>query len=728
MNSFTRLAALLMLAFSLYPHSLHALTEAESSSAIPSKTAPAVQMPQQMILSLKAAIAMALSRNIDLQVEAQNTRMASADAKRSHGIYDPLLTVSSTGGISAIPGEAFFYTKSTTTTVGMSQFIPTGGVISLGTQTGYFRFEPATTASKEWQSTTGISLSQPLLRNAGKETFELNITLAASTLQDSLERYRAFTNETVYYVITSYNRLYVLRQVYETREAALNSAQRLLDEITKKKPGPSQQLEIANAEFAIAQRRKDFIEAGRSVSDQETTLRYLIGLETPLHVVPSDPPSKAEPQETDEQAVKSALELRSDLKLLRMNLHTARLQERVSRHQTLPDLSLNASGGLSGTGYNFSESFNQIGSNPGTYWTAGMQFSVPLGNTSAHNDYIRSKIRAEQIGDQVRALSWKIRNEVENDMRALISARLQIQMTGKSSQFAEARLEQYRKNNKLNTATIQDVLNAENDLNIARNSQLEALETFANAVSKLWKDTGLLLDREGVHVNRLQTGDDAENQKPTSSVADTLEPVDKAVAAVAEPELAGYNLPLAASSNETASAGTSLPEQITRVTATLDSTPVANRTYTLTVGEYSNKSKMSDDIARIKELGLLPQVTQGPQRSAEMIRLKVGEFPSKILAQKALNKVQRYKASGFMQLNDTKKHVVYAGSFLAQESAIKEQARLAGHGIKVSLEKASVSFPTYLLTAGNFLGRDVALNHARKLEHLGVAAVVTEKP
>jgi outer membrane protein TolC len=189
-----------------------------------------------------------------------------------------------------------------------------------------------------------------LLKNAGMETFELNITLAATTLQDSLERFRSTTGDTVSNVITSYNRLYVLRQVQETREAALISAQTLLDGIRRNEQGVAQGLGIADAEFAIAQRRKDFVEASRSVADQEINLRYLIGLDTPLHIIPSDPPSRDEPQETDEQAVKTALELRSDLNQLKTALQSAQLQERVARHQSLPDLSVNASGGLTGTG------------------------------------------------------------------------------------------------------------------------------------------------------------------------------------------------------------------------------------------------------------------------------------------------------------------------------------------------------------------------------------------
>lgn len=48
---------------------------------------------------------------------------------------------------------------------------------------------------------------------------------------------------------------------------------------------------------------------------------------------------------------------------------------------------------------------------------------------------------------------------------------------------------------------MQDAINAENDLAAARNAELDASEAFSNAVAKLWRDSGLLLDHQGVRVD-----------------------------------------------------------------------------------------------------------------------------------------------------------------------------------------------------------------------------------
>ncbi len=743
MISFSRLLVLSLLGVSLNPFGSYAQPESSNPQPTSNQTGnpvtsqpPAVPAtrPSQMILSLNAAIAMAVQKNIDLRIEAHNSKMATIDAIKSYGVYNPILNVSGTGGVTAVPGEAFFSTKNMTTTIGLTQYLPTGGNISATTQSGYFSFEPTTTPSKEWQSTAGIAFSQPLLRNAGKETFELNITLSATTLQDSLERFRSSTSDTVSNVINSYNRLYVLRQIQETRNSALISAQALLDGIKKKEPGPAQELEIANAEFAIAQRRKDFIEASRSVTDQETNLRYQIGLDSTIKIVPSDPPSKTEPMETDEMAVKAALEFRSDLKQLKTSLYTAQLQERVAKHQSLPDLSINASGGLSGTGYNFGESYRQIGSHPGTYWTAGMQFSVPLGNTTASNEYIKSKIRTEQVQDQIKALSWRIRNDVEYNMRALISARLQMQLADKSSQSAEQRLEQYRKSNLLNTSTIQDVLNAENDLNFARNTQLEAVETFSNAVTKLWKDTGLLLDRHGIRISKSQPWNVTDSQVPgTSLIMDLPGTASQATTTAAEQEQASEKPtatapPSGAVPSADAGRMAATESATAQVAATVTSKSTDGKTYTLTIGEYLSKSVMADAIAKMKSVGLEPQIKPGPQKLEQVIRLYFAEFPDQLQAQKALKKLQLKKVNGFIMINKKQKYAVYTGSYLDQNSAESEQSRLAKLGIKVRFEKTSNEVSTFLLSAENIRGLEMAQKYAKDLEQQGLKPVVSENP
>jgi len=688
-----------------------------------------VHQPPQLFLSRGYAVAMAVSRNIDLRIEALNFKMAETDAARSWSIYNPVLNATGTGGVTAIPGDPFFSARTLNASVGVTQNLPIGGTIGATTQTGYFSVDTSEPASKNWQSTAGLTLTLPLLKNAGREVVELNITLAASTQKDSLERFRATTMETVSNVIAAYNHLYVLRQAMETRVAALTSAQKLLEDVRKKTtPEPVQGMELANTEFAVAQRRKDLVEASRSVKDQEVNLRYLLGLDSSTQIIPSDPPSRDEPQETDEQAVKSALEYRSDLKQMQLSLKTAQLQERVNRRQSWPDLSLTAGGGLTGSGFHFGESYQQIGGHPGNYWNVGMQFSVPLGNTAATNDYRRSRIRTEQVQDQIRALSWKIRNDIGSDMRALISARLQMQLSDRSNQLAEQRLAEYRKNNQAGSATLQDVLNAENDWNSARNAQLEAVETFSNAVTKLWKDTGLLLNRHGIHIDTSHpeelTGDKPLN--PTLLVDPPAPPPPAAPPVTQQNQGAAPVPPVAPALNPSAQKPT--PDTKEKAVSTAYVPPGGSpHRYTLSIGEYDTKPAVADAVTRIQRAGFTPLVKQGPAKTVAVIRLFVADYGNQKTARQEIDRLRKVKADGFIIKNKEGEFAVYAGSYRDPKQAAIEQERLATRGVETYLKGDHVSLPTFQITAGSFASpEEAAAESATKLEKQGLKATVTE--
>jgi cell division protein FtsN len=150
-------------------------------------------------------------------------------------------------------------------------------------------------------------------------------------------------------------------------------------------------------------------------------------------------------------------------------------------------------------------------------------------------------------------------------------------------------------------------------------------------------------------------------------------------------------------------------------------------TYTLKIGEYVVKSAMADAKRKIKKTGLSPVVEQGPKRNKPMIRLYFGEFSNQATARREQNKLRAAKADSFFLMDGDRRFHVYAGSYIDQKGAEKEQQRLASLGIKLSLKQVVVPVPTFLLTVGSFPTREAALEKAVELEKQGVKAVVIQR-
>ena len=463
-------------------------------------------LPEPIKLPIKSAMAMAIRNNLNLRVDSLDSSIAEANLKQSRGIYDPNLSLSAKYAQTYFTGESYGI-NDTTGYLGITQYLPTGGSLTASAQTGYSipgaNFPGANWT--DWYSSVGLTMSQPLLKNLGKETTELYISLAANNHTNSLEGFRLSVTNIIYSVIREYNRLYMLRQVLESRQKSLRSAQQILDRLKKKgKKRELQNLEIANTEYAISQRLKDLVDAERLIGDQEARLRFLIGMESKLTLIPVDPPSREEPMETIDQAISLALEERSDLKQLRLDLESRELQERVSKSKLKPNLSINGGVGFSGIDDRLSDSIAQIGDGKGRWWSAGLQFSVPLGNSVAESGYRRDSLRTTQLKYELAAFEWKLRDYIESDMRALVSARVQIQVADRAVQLAELRVEKYRKSVVSKSSQVQDLINAENDLVFAQDDQTKALENFANSVALLWKDSGVLLERMNINIDSTQ--------------------------------------------------------------------------------------------------------------------------------------------------------------------------------------------------------------------------------
>ena len=451
-------------------------------------------------LSRRHAITLALSNNANLRVEAFTPAIAEKALAGSRGLYDPFFFANLNTGGSRFVGSRMSHDAFSS--IGLTQTLPTGGSVTASTSIFLTRF-PADTFADEWSTDFSLNYSQPLLRNAGKEAVTINISLSGNNLEESKERFRFSATDTALATITSYNRLYTLRQQLTNRETALAGAEKLLAELQKKpqKDASAQKIGLANAEYNIAQRRSDLVDTSRDVNDEEARLRFLIGLDDDRTLFPVDPPSREEPPDSQKESISKAMAQRADLKQLHLALQSAQLLERFSKNQSRPELFLTTDARLLGTGEFAHQAYRELGDAPLQSWSAGLLFTTPLGNRVADNNYLQNKLRSEQARQEIKVLAWTIRNEVESDMRTLISARLQLVATQKSLEFAELRSKEYQQHALSGTATVQNMIDADNDLNSARESYLNALETFANTVAKLWRDTGELLERQGVTIN-----------------------------------------------------------------------------------------------------------------------------------------------------------------------------------------------------------------------------------
>jgi len=463
----------------------------------------------ELRLSLKDAIKMAVEKNLDVQTALYLPAQSEADVNRSQGIYNPLLTLQAgyqdsttrTSNTFTTGGDSIIRLRSTTANAGISQLMPTGGTIGASFNNSWNQNNYLFTGNLNdyFQSNVTVTYIQPLLRSFGREATELAINVAKFNKEGALEQFRTSLVTIVSQVKTQYYQLYSLRENLKVKQTSLKLAETILANTQAQvKAGVLPAMEILNAQFGVATQQKGMIDAERALKDQVDVMRVLLQVRDVSDIIPVDDPFRANYQVDEGEAVRYALAQRYDLLQQRIALKTSELQSRVAKTQTLPQLDFTSSVAATGLSQNFGTDVDRVARSKYPVWNAGLQFTYPIGNDAARNDYVKSMLAVEQTRTQIRSLEETIARDVRTAIRAVYSGYKQLEVTARGRAYAEEVVQAYIKKQKVGLATTKDVLDVLNNMVAAEATEIQAVADYNSAIVNLWKTTGELLDREGI--------------------------------------------------------------------------------------------------------------------------------------------------------------------------------------------------------------------------------------
>jgi outer membrane protein TolC len=461
---------------------------------------------ESLPLQLKEAIRMAVEKNLDVRAELYNPAQFEADINRNRAIYDPQLTLqtsftdsttSTASNTSGRDSESLSYLINSS----ISRLFWTGATAAINFNNSYSSTNSTLSMPNYWQTGLGASISQPLLKNSGREATEVAINVSRLSKFASMERFNARLLATVTQVRNEYYKLHSLREESEVKKVSLELARKILtDTQARVKAGVLPAMEILNAEFGVVSREKDLIDAERAVIDQVDVLKLLLqvdGKVSDLRTI--DLPTRDRLEFSEDDGIRKAVG-RPDIRELKHNLEIAELNTRVFSAKTRPDLSLTASASLTGLDSTYQRNLDKTFTFDYPVWSIGLNFVYPLGNNAAENDYRKSRLKTEQTALQIRSLEEGAANEVRAAIRAITTGFKQIEVADRGTAFAEERLRSFIRKNEVGLATTKDVLDVENDLATSKSNQIKAVVAYANALTRYWQVTGELLEREGVRI------------------------------------------------------------------------------------------------------------------------------------------------------------------------------------------------------------------------------------
>ncbi|HSL92030.1 MAG TPA: TolC family protein, partial [Candidatus Limnocylindrales bacterium] len=292
------------------------------------------------------------------------------------------------------------------------------------------------------------------------------------------------------------------RENLQTRRAALAALKEVHDgNQARVKAGVLASVELLDSEFGVAQREVDLLSAEKNVRDASDKLRSTIQYPLGAELVPTDPLAADPVESSEERAMVTALQIRPDLRIARVTLKTQEFNSRIAGNATLPSLAFTGSAGLTALGSGYSDALSDLASAKTPFWSVGISFAYPIGNDAAEAALAASRLRALQTDAQIRTLEDSIRLDIRAAIRALDTSFLQIASAQKGVELGEARLASFVKRQKVGLAVTKDILQAEADLTVARETLAAARADYQGAITLFWRSTGELLERQGIRID-----------------------------------------------------------------------------------------------------------------------------------------------------------------------------------------------------------------------------------
>jgi outer membrane protein TolC len=477
-------------------------------------------------LSLRDAILLALENNSDIQIEETSIESRKFSLLATWSPFDPAIQSSlninrySYPGYSQLQGigssaNATLNSLSQTGQVNYLQTLTTGTNINVGlssskasTNSSFYFFNPY------FSTSVNLQFTQPLLRNAGRFANTAPIRIAQRSLAQSRATFEAEVNDAILQVVGQYWAAVQARGALNVQQRALNLAQ-LSYERDKRalELGALPPLDISRSESEVAARKVQSIQADYALTQTEEALRLIIGANqdsqlNSLRLELTESPEPAQLESVDADAVLSeALSSRPEIEAAKDALEGDDTSIRLAHNLLKPDLELNGfyqSAGLGGNQYSLTTGELTSTGGLGTSFSQLFGFGFPgYGGQLTLNLPVRNRAAQARMGNALvartrdlyadRQVQELIIRQVRDALHQFDTAKLSLSAATTSLDLARKSLTADQRKFELGAETNFFVLDSQSRLANAELVLLQTRITYQLALAAINHATGKLL-------------------------------------------------------------------------------------------------------------------------------------------------------------------------------------------------------------------------------------------
>ncbi len=482
-----------------------------SFSQAVSALAPATPNTQEtrtpsLTLSIQEAIALALQNNLNVAIERINPDISRTNIGIADGAYDPRAALDLQYGERSTPrsseqqaadGRASTNSRNSRASVGLTQKTPLGTEVGLQARTNNSE-NTFNNFRNEFNSSAGLTITQPLLKDAGT-----NINLAARRIaikgvQSADDTFYNMVEGIILDVLKNYHELlFSVADADSKRYSLVLAEQLVVDNQSRVDLGTATPLDVSQAQSESATRFGQVLDADLAIYQNANQLKRLVSrdisslLNTQLRLTDAltNPALNPDPIYSAATGLENRRDYRSQLRLAEQD----NIQLTYDKNQLLPTVDLLASLGYNGLDTSFRRSFNNVADTRDDDWAVGLSVQIPLGSTTERARRDATQLRKEQRILRIKDLEQSIIVEVNNAARSVTINKQKVDTSRSARIFAEKNTLAEADKLKAGISTSYTVLQLQRDATTARTQELRALVNYQNAMADLLKAQGTLL-------------------------------------------------------------------------------------------------------------------------------------------------------------------------------------------------------------------------------------------
>lgn len=475
---------------------------------VPAQSAPtAASGPAASTLSLEECVARALDRNFDLQIQRVTTGQAREAVTIADSAFDPTLELSASTStsqqptvVSSIDGvsSAGLRNQSRDVRAGVSQKLSTGATVSASasldrgeSNSRNLFINPAYTGD------FNLSVRQPLLRGAGSEYSRAALRRAELGVDRANLDLKGSVLVVVRNVEAAYYNLVFARQQRGVRQLSLELAQQLLEENrARRQTGVATDLDVLQAEVGVANARRSLLLADQTVQDREDALTALIGqfeFNQTIGEVSFD--KSAVPGVSFDFSYKLARENQPALASSAIAIRQLEIDRETAKRNRMPSFDVGAGLGLNSREASLGNAATRTFNGDGYAWQVDLTLRVPWAQREdnarlrlAQSNIVREQTRLQQLDQDLVV-------EVRSAVRAVETNRESVAISGMATRLSERQYELERARFNAGLSTSRRVLEAQDDLEVARVNELQSQVNLRIALAELQRLEGSSLTR-----------------------------------------------------------------------------------------------------------------------------------------------------------------------------------------------------------------------------------------